>query len=164
VQADRGPVHHAVERVEHPEPRERRQRGRDHEGEEHDPTDHPLEREVAGQQHREPHPEDDLEAEGDAGEDERVLDGLPEGLVGEDVPVVLQAHPAAGRAHPVVGEAEVDRHPEREGDEGREQDERGHDEAVAEDVLLLPPLAEPREAAGPREPGRLQNARPDRHG
>ena len=49
------------------------------------------------------------------------------------------------------------------GDEAHQQQERGQDQPVAEDVLLLPPLVEPGEAAGLGEPGRLENARPDRH-
>ena len=84
-----------------------------------------------------------MRRERDAREDEGVLHGLPEGLVAEDVAVVRQADEGAGRSDPVVGEAEVDRHPEGEGDERDEQHDGRHDEAVAEDVLLLPPLAEP---------------------
>ena len=62
VQPDRGPVDDAVERVEHPEPRQRRERRRDDEGQEHDAPDDALEGEVAGQEHREPDAEHHLEA------------------------------------------------------------------------------------------------------
>ena len=44
------------------------------------------------------------------------------------------------------------------------QHERGQDQAVAEDVLLLPPLAHAGEPAGPGDAGRLQDARADGHG
>src|SRR5207247_7289517 len=105
-----------------------------------------------------------LEREREAGEDERVLDGLAEDVVAEDLPVVGEPDELAGRADPVVGEAEINRHPERIGDETGEQHERGQDEAVAEDVLLLPPLSEPLEAATPAaQPGRLQGALRDGH-
>ena len=80
-----------------------------------------LNGQVAGQEHREPDAEHHLQGERDAGEDEGVLDGLAEGLVAEDVAVVRQADEGAGRSDPVVGEAEVDRHPEGEGDERDEQ-------------------------------------------
>jgi hypothetical protein len=67
---------------------------------------------------------------------------LPEGLVAEDVAVVRQADEGTGRPDPVVGKAEVDRHPEGEGDEREEQHDGRDNEAIAEDVLLFPPLAQ----------------------
>jgi len=68
VQAYGSPVDDAVERVEHPEPRQGRQRSRDDEGQEHDAPDDALELEIAGQEHREPDSEHDLERERDAGD------------------------------------------------------------------------------------------------
>jgi len=46
-----------------------------------------------------------------------------EGLVGRMS--VFCRPPAAGRAHPVVGEAEVDRHPERKATRVAKQDDAG---------------------------------------
>src|SRR5262249_10523277 len=122
-----------------------------------------LEGEAPGEKHGEPDAEHDLEGEGDAREHEGVLERLAEGLVSEDVAIVREADEGAGRPDPVVRQAEVDGHAEGEGHEGDEQHDGRHDEAVAEDVLLLPPLPETRAAAGPREPGRFQNAWSDGH-
>src|SRR5436189_35740 len=104
-----------------------------------------------------------LKHHGDGGEDERVVDGLPEDLVAEDVAVVLQPDEAARRPHPIVGEAEVDGHPERIGHEADDEHERGDDQAVTEDGFVLPPLTHTREATGPGAPGRLKNALADGH-
>src|SRR5262249_17947176 len=94
---------------------------------------------------------------------ERVVDGPLEDLVAEDVLEVLQADERAWRPNPVIGQAEVDRHAERVGDEARDQEQRGKDEPEAEDMFLFPPLTQARETADVWEPGRLQDARPDSH-
>src|SRR2546425_198524 len=52
--------------------------------------DQPLELEVPEQEHRQPDTEHRLEDDGDEGEDERVVDGLPKDLVAENVSEVLQ--------------------------------------------------------------------------
>src|SRR5262249_41878825 len=85
-------------------------------------------------------------------------------LVAEDVLEVLQADERAGRPDPVIRQAEVDRHAEGIGDEARDQEQRGQDEPDAEDVFLFPPLAQTRETAKRRDPGRLEDARANSHG
>ena len=71
---------------------------------------------------------DDGDQEDAEDDGERVLDRLPEGRIGEEILVVLEARPAAGGGiqQVVVAEREVDRHRQRDDHPDQQEADRGH--------------------------------------
>ena len=149
------PVDDAVERVEHPLPRQRGQRDRDDERDQDDSLHQALalERPVQREGERQPdHEPDQLGAER---EHEGVAHRLPEDRVGEQARVVLHAHEVAvGRADARARDRQVDRHEERVGDEEGEVEEGGGDPEEALEGLAVGP------SSGGRHPHRGDRPRP----
>ncbi len=161
-QGQPGPVHHAVERVEHPPPPEGGERGGDDPRQQHRAPDQPLEPELLVEQEREHDPQHDLERDRDAGEHERVLEGLAEGVALPEADEVAEAHELAGPPDERVGQGQVEGHHERVGHQEQEEDEGRGDEERPQDRLAVEPAPH---AGGQRPAARdVDLVGPDRHG
>ena len=160
---DARPVHHAVERVEHPPPAERAERGGDHPRQEDRPADHALEPELLVEEQGQADPQHHLEHHCDPGEDERVLKGLAKGVAVPQVHEVAETDELARPADEGVGHREVQGHHEGIGDE-QEQEEQGRgDEDRPQDLLAVEQPPGP--GHQPRAPMWYRNLlRSDRHG
>ncbi len=144
---DTGPVDHAVERVEHPPPAQRREGGGDDPGQEHRAADHPLEPELLVEQERQGDAQDDFEGHRDAREHEGVLEGLTEGIALPQPHEVLDADELAGPADEGVGEGEIHRHHEWIGDQEQQQEQgRCHKHRPEDRLSIEPPSHTPGES------------------
>ena len=138
VEPGERPVDDAVERVEQPQPPDRREDDRGRPRQDHEEADEPLAAEVADEEVREHRGADEDDRLRGEREDERVAERAPEVLVLPGVREVVEADPVAGeRPADRVGEAQVDRPDERDAHDERHEDDRRGDEQGREDAAAL---------------------------
>ena len=118
-------------RIVDPPERDRRQRGRHDERQQHDGAQERLERQVLVEQQREPEAQAELDDARDHRVEDRVEQREARDLVAPEEFEVLEADPFAGAADLGVGEAEPRAEPERIGEEHQQQRRRGQHEQRA---------------------------------
>jgi hypothetical protein len=102
-------------RVIKPPERERRQGGRDNEGQQHDGTQEGLDRQVLVKEQREPQAECELHDARDDGVEQGIEERQARDTVSEQEFEILRAHPLAGAPDLGVGKAQPGAQTERVG-------------------------------------------------